>query len=69
MEIENIVKKIYMFKVCVKSFNYDNQDEVFAVVMLADNEDIINNYIPFSRAETFKIYFSTELFLNFSIYD
>nr|XP_016458790.1 PREDICTED: uncharacterized protein LOC107782422 isoform X1 [Nicotiana tabacum]XP_016458792.1 PREDICTED: uncharacterized protein LOC107782422 isoform X1 [Nicotiana tabacum] len=54
MEIENIVEKMFMFKVEVKSINNQNKDEVLKVVTPTDDEEIIKKYIPSPQEDKFK---------------
>ncbi|XP_019261666.1 PREDICTED: uncharacterized protein LOC109239540 [Nicotiana attenuata] len=53
LEIEAILDRKFMFKLTVKSSNIDENDEVYIVVKVSDDEDIIQKYSPSSEADTF----------------
>ncbi|PHT82994.1 hypothetical protein T459_11437 [Capsicum annuum] len=46
MELNNILQRKFIFKVIVKNENIQNHDEVYSVVKILDDKDLIKKYSP-----------------------
>ncbi|OIT30442.1 hypothetical protein A4A49_53319 [Nicotiana attenuata] len=46
VELNNVLQRKFMFKVIVKSSNIQLQQEVYSVVKLTDEEQLITKYSP-----------------------
>ncbi|KAF3640437.1 hypothetical protein FXO37_23477 [Capsicum annuum] len=46
MELNNILQRKFIFKVIVKNENIQNHDEVYSVIKILGDEDLIKKYSP-----------------------
>ncbi|KAM3374731.1 hypothetical protein P3S68_013445 [Capsicum galapagoense] len=46
MKLNNILQRKFIFKVIVKNENIQNHDEVYSVIKILDDEDLIKKYSP-----------------------
>nr|XP_016484990.1 PREDICTED: uncharacterized protein LOC107805454 [Nicotiana tabacum] len=53
LEIDAILDRKFMFKLTVKPSNIEENDEVYIVVKVSDDEDLIQKYSPSSEAEAY----------------
>ncbi|KAM3321082.1 hypothetical protein P3S67_008284 [Capsicum chacoense] len=54
-ELNNILQRKFIFKVIVKIGNIHNHDEVYSVVKILDDEELIKKYSP-KESNTYTVY-------------
>lgn len=61
-ELDDILYKTFMFEVIVKPFNIEKQDQVYTVVKITDDYDLLKEYCHSSLEDTFSVkYLLTKL--------